>query len=213
MEIGVRWSSSPTMFGARALLALALCLAFASPLAAWRLPAPRMMAAGDDAKAFCQALQDGESPDGLAEFLLARAGARAFFDSYLRDEAWTCADGEVPSGLVDSLELVPPESVEVVLMNVCTSSAASTKTSERERERARILVAGTRDRVPHLQRSCVAFGEAVAAELGEKVTEYDAAGGDVELLRIQWSGLLGVCNYDREQLEAVREALRLVSAE
>ena len=61
------------------------------------------------------------------------------------------------------------------------------------------------------KRSRDAFIEAVAAE-GEAVPNYDAAGGDIELLRIQWASLLKMVNYSEEQLNAVRDALTLCGA-
>ena len=203
----------------------ALCLALALPTAAFLVPAPRVpavrMAAADEAKAFCIALQNGQSTDGLTEFVFTRAGARSFFSSYLKEDEVTCADAEAPpSALVDSLEQAPPEVVEIMLMNVAISAATAVghgragrdeaqTASKRECARASVLVKAMWERSPILQRSCGALEGAVAAELGESVTEYDGASGDIELLRIQWSGLLGVCNYDAEQLEAVQEALAL----
>ena len=167
----------------------------------------------EQAKALCMALQNGESPAGLADMIWTRTGARGFFSTYLNGEEYSCADADrPPSVLTDILAEAPVEVMEVMLMNVALGAVKSGPTA-RQCTRARSLVDALWYRSPIMQRSCAAFIESVAAQLGESVTEYDAAGGDIELLRIQWSSLLRVVNYNEDQLAAVREALELCGGE
>ena len=52
------------------------------------------------APSFCAALQAGQAPEGLKDFIASSAGARGFFVNYLTSDDWTCADNEdVPSGV------------------------------------------------------------------------------------------------------------------
>ena len=47
-----------------------------------------------DAPTLCAALQAGEAPEGLGQFVASSAGARGFFVHYLTGDEWTCADKE-----------------------------------------------------------------------------------------------------------------------
>lgn len=78
--------------------------------AALRVHAPRMAAAAASASDICQALQDGSTPEGLNDLLSTRRSAVKFFDQYLIEDEWTCADAAAPpAALVESLGQAPLE--------------------------------------------------------------------------------------------------------
>ena len=62
----------------------------------------------------CSALQSGEEPAGLTEFVSTSAGARGFFVFYLTGDEYACADNEVPPApLAKSLEVAATDEVLV----------------------------------------------------------------------------------------------------
>ena len=166
---------------------------------------PLRMLASDSSTApeLLRQIQNGESPEGLAEFLSTTRGARALFGAYLSSDDLTCADAEEPPGaLADCLVLSPPSVHDVLLMNLVNGAAAG---SERTCSRARRLVDSVWDLVPTLSVSCRALRDVVASKLGEE----DSVGWDqnYELAKDEWAGLMAFTTFDTEQLERIRDAL------
>ena len=130
----------------------------------------------------CQALQAGNAPDGLGEFLSTSAGSRGFFVHYLTNDDFTCADAsEPPSALITSLEQSASDAtIEIMLMNVVMSAGTAVlheragnteqaSSSRRTSARARILVNALLDKLPAMQSSLTALNAAVASENGREV--------------------------------------------
>jgi hypothetical protein len=157
---------------------------------------------------FCRMLQDGaEEVDGLFDLLASSKGARAFFNAYLCDDEWTCADtSDIPEGLVAAIQYAPPPTFEALLMNVITSAASSKESDGRKGERARILINGLWEKAMPLRLSCVALQDALEPE---ETVIVDARSGDLELIRQQWRSLLEFTSYGEEQLGRIRDALTL----
>jgi hypothetical protein len=129
-----------------------------------RAARPCMIEGSEDV---CRQLQNGEAPSGMGAVLSTSAGARGFFNSYLTEDEWTCADAEEPpAALADSLVEAPLAVLDVVLMNLVTGAASS---SERRCSRARALVNALWARAPALRTSCSALRDTVAGKLGEEV--------------------------------------------
>merc|ERR1740130_842274 len=115
----------------------------------------------------CRQLQNGEAINNMGVLLSTTAGARDFFNSYLTEDEWTCADTQPPpAALEDSLADAPPSVMDVMLMNVVSGAASS---SERSVSRARLLVNALWARAPTLRTSCAALRDTVADNLGEDV--------------------------------------------
>jgi len=178
----------------------------------WSTPSyqPKRDIKGISPELLCQALQSGAMPESLADVLGTPRTARAFFELYLTGAEWTCADAdEVPSALTEAMELAPPPVQEVLLMNILSAAAASGELADRKGARARLLINSLWDSVTPLRLSCIALKDSVATKAGireESVIE-DASGGDMELVRSQWLGLLDFANYDAEQLARMVDAL------
>ena len=166
---------------------------------------PRMSASpvesmGSD---LCRQLQNGETADSMGA-LLTTAGARDFFNSYLTEDEWTCADRQPLAALADGLAAAPPSVLDTVLMTVVSGAASS---SERSVSRARLLVNALWARAPALRTSCAALRDTVADKLGEDVPVlWDA---NYEYAKDEWAGLLYFAKYDTAQLGRVRAELAL----
>ena len=166
-----------------------------------------------DAPTLCAALQAGEAPEGLGQFVASSAGARGFFVHYLTGDEWTCADKEeVPAALVSSLQAAKsPATVEIMLMNVVMSAATAVAhrragreeqatTSERTSARAGILVRTMWESLPELRDSFDALSEAVQSEF---LVEAPPARVAVD----EWVAFLARWSYDQEQTQIVADAL------
>ena len=161
------------------------------------------MAAGGMPEVLCRALQEGEAPSDLGDFVATTSGARKLLGEYLTGEQWTCADAdEPPAVLVSSLESATPEVGDALLMNVVSGAAAS---ADRKLARASRLVRALWARSPTLRASCLALKDVVASKLGEP--ESVGWDGNYEYAKDEWMGLLGFAKYERSQLESVRDAL------
>lgn len=177
----------------------------------WSSPAYQPGAGGEPSSPseLCAALQSGTAPAGLADALSSTKGARVFFDVYLTDEEWTCADADaVPVALAEAMAFAPPPVYEGILMRI-VAAAAKGSSPAATGERPRRLVNGLWDTLLPLRLSCVALQDTVATLAGEReeVVIDDAGGGDMELIRAQWSALLAFGNYDAAQLAAIRDEL------
>ena len=166
---------------------------------------PLHMLASDTSTApeLLRQIQNGESPEGLSEFLSTTRGARVLFGAYLSSDDLTCADANEPPGsLTDCLLLSPPSVHDVLLMNLVNGAATG---SERTCSRARRLVDSVWDLVPTLSISCRALRDVVASKLGED----ESVGWDqnYEFAKDEWAGLMAFTTYDTEQLECIRDAL------
>ena len=237
------WALSATIMRsstATSLLVLVIQLPTAATLQLRACAAPRMAAealsfeqALEQAPSMCAALQRGEVPEHLDEFVSTSAGARGFFVHYLTGDEFTCADAaEPPSPLMLSLEeSASAETVEIMLMNVVMSAgtailhdragnAENAESSRRTSARASILVKALVDRLPSLQTSMAALGGAVAAERGREVLFLEPGaevaadekrlvlGADTEEAVDQWIAFLDRWKYDQDQLEAIEAAVQ-----
>ena len=169
-------------------------------------------AALDLAPQLCAALQAGEAPAGLAEFVASSAGARGFFVHYLTNEEYTCADQEdVPAGLSSSLESASPATIEIMLMNIVMSAGTSllhkragrddmVLSSERTCARASTLVRALAPTLPALRASFGALRQAVESEFlvdaGTQAVEVD-----------EWVAFLARWSYDEEQMQRIAATL------
>ena len=176
------------------LLPAAAAFSFGAPLRASSRCSSVLMASSqkmsfetalESAPAFCSALQAGESPSGLGEFISTSAGARGFFVHWLTGDDFSCADEEPPSALIESLEQVgggSPEVLEVMLMNVVMSAATAVAheragnaeqaaSSQRTCKRACALVSAVN--TPALKESCKSLKAAVAQECGKEILLYE----------------------------------------
>ena len=162
------------------------------------------MMAGAAPEELCRQIQSGSaaSPD-LSATLSTSAGARAFFAAYLKGDEWTCADStEPPAILTEAIRGSTTTTLNVLLMNVVTSAAAS---SEPSLTRACTLISALWSDVPQLQLASSALQDAVAFSSGtpDKV----AFDQNYEYMVEEWLGILNFSNYSTEQLGRVREAL------
>ena len=176
-----------------------------SALSFRRYRSPRMAASPVESMGadLCRQLQNGEAADSMGA-LLTTAGARDFFNSYLTEDEWTCADVQPAAALADGLAAAPPSVLDTVLMTVVSGAASS---SERSVSRARLLVNALWARAPALRTSCAALRDTVADKLGEDVPVlWDA---NYEYAKDEWAGLLYFAKYDTAQLERIRTELAL----
>ena len=198
---------------------------------ALRAPSPRMAAppsiSFEDslslAPSFCEALEKGDAPAGLPDFISTSAGARGFFVHWLTNDEYLVADDPTPPSLLaDSLASANPEVIEVMLMNVVMSSGTAVAhnragnqeqadSSQRTCNRATVLVNALWERAATLRESCDALKRAVSAELGEDVLVLDA-GNDEERVD-EWCAFLGKGQYDAEQLANIKAALAVCGGE
>jgi len=187
-----------------ACLAVPSIMAFSVSLGRHR--GPRMSASPVESMGvdLCRRLQNGGPVDNMAA-LLTTAGARDFFNSYLTEDEWTCADTvQPPAALAESLADAPPSVLDVVLMNLVSGAASS---SERSVSRARLLVNVLWARAPALRTSCAALRDTVAALSGEDVPVlWDQ---NYEYAKDEWAGLLYFAKYDTAQLGRIRAELAL----
>lgn len=143
-------------------------------------------------KEVCASLQNGESPKALSECIEKPSVARGFFDEYLACEDYTCADdAEPPKPLADSLLGASEKVIEVLLMHVVTSAAASMAQereagseqaveSERKGSRARVLINALWSESTELRLSCEALKDSVQASDAHYGAQRD---GSLEILR------------------------------
>ena len=169
-------------------------------------------AALDLAPQLCAALQAGEAPAGLAEFVASSAGARGFFVHYLTNEEYTCADQEdVPAGLSSSLESASPATIEIMLMNVVMSAGTALAhrragreemalSSERTSARAGTLVCTMAPKLPQLRESFGALCQAVDSE-------FLVEAGKQPVAVDEWVAFLAKWSYDQDQLDLIAAAL------
>ena len=186
---------------------LRFALAFGSLLSAsaLRLAAmPRMMAA--DAATLCFSLQKGEAKEAdLAAAVASRRVARDFFDAYFTGSEFTVADAtDPPPVLVTCLAQAPLEVMEVVLLSLIMGAA---DIDDLKVSRATNLVNAFMG-VLVVRQSCEGLKDAVEmASGGDEIFIEDASGGNMELIRSQWGGILGMTNYDDEQYIRIKAAL------
>ena len=170
----------------------------------------------------CHALQSGtdaDAGDALSSCLSSAPAARGFFELYLTGLEYECADAHAPPPvLMDYLLKAPLAVVDVLLMNVVTSAAATisderdgrtevAENSERAGFRARILINALWPSATELQESCDALKDAIRRETEGFLPS--AQDQNYELLRDQWSGILGFCDYDADQYIRIQKALKL----
>ena len=205
----------------------------AAPLVMLAAPPMTFETALEAAPAFCTALQNGNPPPTLSQFVSTSAGARGFFVHYLTGDEYVCADAPTPpEALLEACKQSNKDVREIMLMNVVMSAAtalaheragndAQAATAKRTSTRASILVNALWE---DFEPACRALKAAVAAERGVTVlfTEDGAErnGGegetgdsaivlpvDAEAAVDEWSAFITRWMYDDKQLSRIDTAL------